>query len=219
MRIWCSNTPANNESVGKLLRELQSCAQRAGLHLWLGETAMKGTPAAFVRQGQGRHQLRGMEYRKRTWRRRGHRVAALRESSSHGPPPRRCVRDGASAVPQRAVVAPAPVWRRGRAGGGCRWPAANHAGPPDPGSGGYPATGGNHFGRHLRRRWRHQVAAQPAESTPTSPLNLIGKIEGWGIRARPPRCGGVHQGPSATGAQLKELLLEPARRHDLRAEP
>ena len=40
----------------------------------------------------------------------------------------------------------------------------------------------------------------------TSPLNLIGKLESWGIGPATPVTEVVLKVPAATGAQLKELL-------------
>jgi hypothetical protein len=41
---------------------------------------------------------------------------------------------------------------------------------------------------------------------PTSPLNIIGKLEGWGIGPATPICDVMIKVSTATGAQLRELL-------------
>ena len=50
-----------------------------------------------------------------------------------------------------------------------------------------------------RSRVRHS-------NPPTSPLNLIGKIEGWGVGPATPVSDVTIKLSAATGAQLKELL-------------
>jgi len=46
----------------------------------------------------------------------------------------------------------------------------------------------------------------PLSNPPTSPLNLIGKLEGWGIGPATPVAEISIKVSAATGAQLKELL-------------
>ena len=46
----------------------------------------------------------------------------------------------------------------------------------------------------------------PLSNPPTSPLNLIGKLEGWGIGPATPVSEVSIKVSAATGAQLKELL-------------
>ena len=46
----------------------------------------------------------------------------------------------------------------------------------------------------------------PLSNPPTSPLNLIGKLEGWGIGPATPVAEVSIKVSAATGAQLKELL-------------
>ena len=70
-------------------------------------------------------------------------------------------------------------------------------------------------GRHLRRRRRYHQAAHAAVNPATSPLNLIGKIEGLQGIGPATKVAEVSikvstaQGSQITGAQLKELLKLP----------
>jgi hypothetical protein len=49
-------------------------------------------------------------------------------------------------------------------------------------------------------------------SAPTSPLNLIGKMEGWGIGPATPVKEVTLKVSAATGAQLKEILKKLGER-------
>ena len=101
----------------------------------------------------------------------------------------------------------------------CSWWWCSHAGRARSTPGGSPAptpesTPGGIFGGDGGTTKPRTALSNPA----TSPLNLIGKIEGWGIGPATKVAEVSIKVSAATGAQLKELL-KAARRHDLRAEP
>jgi hypothetical protein len=75
-------------------------------------------------------------------------------------------------------------------------------GLPTPGDGGG-AEGGSIFGGSAPR------ARKNLANPPTSPLNLIGKLEGWGIGPATSVSEITIKVSSATGAQLRELLKKP----------
>jgi hypothetical protein len=192
----------NNESVGKLLRELQE-PRPAGQDCipWLGEISMKERLLCLCAKGKVAINVRGMEYLQThpgededtAWRRLRPRLSL---TGRH--------------LDDVFVMLPSAV------------PATGGATPPAPtGDGGLfgsdgetmPATGGD------------ALPAPPPASTPdgifggdatrprislsnpaTSPLNLIGKIEGWGIGPATRVTEVSIEVASATGAQLKELL-------------
>lgn len=195
----------NNESVGKLLRELQE-PRPAGQDCtpWLGETAMKERLLRLCSKGKVALNLRGMEYLQTNpgededtaWRRLRPKLSLtgrhLDDVFVLLP----------SAVPATGGSAPAPVTSpvpgRDTPGGGTP-PESPPEGSPAPSA---PAPG-DIFGGNGNTKSR-TAFSNPA----TSPLNLIGKIEGWGIgpATRVAEVTISVKVPAATGAQLKELL-------------
>lgn len=167
---------SNNESVGKLLRELQE-PRPAGQDCipWLGETAMKERLLRLCSKGKVAINVRGMEYLQTNpgededtaWRRLRPKLSL---TGRH--------------LDDVFVMLPSAV------------PAT---GGTTPGGGIFGGDGGT-----TRPR-------TPLSNPATSPLNLIGKIEGWGIGPAT-RVAEVSikvsaaQGSQITGAQLKELL-------------
>lgn len=199
---------SDNASVGKVLRELQE-PRPAGQDCipWLGETAMKERLLRLCARGKVAINLRGLEYLQAqtgedeevAWRRMRPKLSftgrQLDEVFLMEP----------SAVPATGGT-PSPQPPAGGAGGlfgGDETPPA----PPPAGNsevGGAPPEGGAIFG-----------GGAPADggkprislsNPPTSPLNLIGKLEGWGIGPATPVMEVSLQISAATGAQLKELL-------------
>jgi hypothetical protein len=76
----------------------------------------------------------------------------------------------------------------------------------DTSSGGYttpPLSGGGIFGGEAALASKPRIALN---NPPTSALNLIGKLEGWGIGPATPVVEVSIKVSAATGAQLKELL-------------
>jgi hypothetical protein len=117
-----------------------------------------------------------------------------------------------SAVPATGGAAPAgptAVPPTGGLFGGGQPPAGTPVGNPTPTpTGGTPTPGfsdgqggsGSIFGGTAPK------ARTNLSNPPTSPLNLIGKIEGWGIGPATPVSEVTIKVSSATGAQLRELL-------------
>jgi hypothetical protein len=202
---------SNNESVGKLLRELQE-PRPAGHDCipWLGETAMKERLLRLCAKGKVAINVRGMEYLQTNpgededtaWRRLRPKLSLTGRhlddvfvmlpsavpatggttppAPSPGGPP-----SGGSATPTPGVPDPTP-------GGSSAPPPAPTPGP----------TPGGIFGGDGGTTKPRTALSNPA----TSPLNLIGKIEGWGIGPATKVAEVSFKVSAATGAQLKELL-------------
>ena len=198
---------SNNESVGKLLRELQE-PRPAGQDCipWLGEPAMKERLLRLCAKGRVAINLRGMEYLQANpgeddesaWRR-------LRPKLSFTG---RHLDDVfvmlPSAVPATGGSAPPPPAPGSfpPAGGGAPTP-----GEADPTPGGSPApTPGPAPGSIFGGNGGTAKPRTPLSNPATSPLNLIGKIEGWGIGPATKVAELSIKVSAATGAQLKELL-------------
>jgi hypothetical protein len=197
----------NNESVGKLLRELQE-PRPAGQDCipWLGETAMKERLLRLCAKGKVAINVRGMEYLQTNpgededtaWKRLRPKlsltgrhlddvfvmlpsaVPATGGSTPPAPPP--------SGVPPVGGAAPTP---------GVAEPTPGSSPAPTPA----PTPGGIFGGDGGTTKPRI-----PLSNPATSPLNLIGKIEGWGIGPATKVAEVSIKVSSATGAQLKELL-------------
>ncbi len=198
---------ANNESVGKLLRELQE-PRPAGQDCipWLGETAIKERLLRLCANGKIALNLRGMEYLQThpgedvetSWRRLRPKLSItgrhLDDVFVMLP----------SAVPATGgIVAPAPLPTGGGifSGDGAT-PVAGVTVPPATGYSEPTPVPGGIFGAGSAPSRPRIPLSNPA----TSPLNLIGKIEGWGIGPATRVAEVSIKVSAATGAQLKELL-------------
>lgn len=224
----------NNEAVGKLLRELQE-PRPGGQDCipWLGETAMKERLLRLCARGKVAINVRGMEYLQihpgededSAWRRLRPKLSLtgrhLDDVFVMLP----------SAVP--ATGGSTPLAPSSTGDGFFDGNSKTTSGPPAPEGGaisGAPATPapGGIFGGDATTAKPRISLSNPA----TSPLNLIGKIEGWGIgpasavhEIRLTAVGGANSRlvealriigdgtsevtikvSSATGAQIKELL-------------
>lgn len=201
-----------HSAVGKLLRELQE-PRPAGQNCipWLGETAMKERILRLCARGKIAINLRGREYLQAqpdedediAWKR-------LRSKLSYtGRQLDEVFLMEPSAVPTTggttppAPQPPASGDGDGLFGGGMTPPPA----PPLDGEtspGGTPPAGGGIFGGgSTDNNGKPRI---PLRNPPTSPLNLIGKLEGWGIGPATSVSEVSIKVSSATGAQLKELL-------------
>ena len=202
---------SENSAVGKLLRELQE-PRPAGQDCipWLGETAMKERILRLCARGKVAINLRGMEFlqaqpgedENSAWNRLRSKFSYtgrhLDEVSLLEP----------SAVPTtggKTPVVPQPGDPTGGDifGGGTGTPPIS---PGDPPSGvlkpGTPAGGGI-FGGGTSSGGKPRMSLN---NPPTSPLNLIGKIEEWGIYPATQVAEVSIRVSAATGAQLKDLL-------------
>lgn len=197
----------NNDAVGKLLRELQE-PRPAGKDCipWLGETAMKERLLRLCTKGKIAINLRGLEYLQTNpgededaaWRRLRPKLSL---TGRH--------------LDDVFVMLPSAV----PATGGSAPPVASPTGGAMVGDGttlaGTSALGGETvtgtapssmpsgiFGGGATPTKSRIPLSNPA----TSPLNLIGKIEGWGIGPATRVAEVSIKVSAATGAQLKELL-------------
>ncbi|MGB4468124.1 MAG: DUF499 domain-containing protein [Azovibrio sp.] len=207
---------SENASLGKLLRELQE-PRPAGQDCipWLGETAMKERILRLCARGKIAINLRNLEHlqthagedEESAWRR-------LRPKLSYtGRQLDEVFLMEPSAVPATGGTTPPapqpPVGITGGLGGdilgGGTAPGVQK---PQPGTSPTPAPapGGIFGGTGSTTKPRI-----PLSNPPTSPLNLIGKLEGWGIGPATPVAEvsikvSAGQSTQITGAQLKELL-------------
>ena len=118
-----------------------------------------------------------------------------------------------SAVPTTGgTTPPAPQPPTGGGGGGLFGGGTAPPLPPTGGAttpgGGTPPPGGGLFGGGSGTGGKPRI---PLSNPATSPLNLIGKLEGWGIGPATPVAEvsikvSAGLGSQITGAQLKELL-------------
>lgn len=198
---------ADNAALGKLLRELQE-PRPAGQDCipWLGETAMKERILRLCARGKIAINLRGLEYLQThagededaAWKR-------LRPKLSYtGRQLDEVFLMAPSAVPTTGGATPPAATGGGLFGGGAT-PAPYVVAEPPPGGqpspvpGGCGIFGGGTSGTGSKPRI-------PLANPPTSPLNLIGKLEGWGIGPATQVAEVSIKVSAATGAQLKELL-------------
>lgn len=195
---------ADNVALGKLLRELQE-PRPAGQDSipWLGETAMKERILRLCSRGKIAINLRGLEYLQThpgededaAWRR-------LRPKLSYtGRQLDEVFLMEPSAVPTTGGSTPPPPPAPGGEGGGLY---GGGPPPPEPPAPGVAAPPGGIFGGGTSG-----TGSKPRISLanpPTSPLNLIGKLEGWGIGPATQVADVSIKVSAATGAQLKELL-------------
>jgi hypothetical protein len=197
----------NNESVGKLLHELQE-PRPAGQDCipWLGETAMKERLLRLCAKGMVAINVRGMEYlqthpgedEESAWRRLRPKLSL---TGRHLEDVFVMMPSAVPATGGSTPPSPSPVGGDLLGGGG----VAPVPGVPGTVPGGSPATTATPvgiFGGDTTATKPRIPLSNPA----TSPLNLIGKIEGWGIGPATRVAEVSIKVSTATGAQLKELL-------------
>ena len=203
-------TAAANSSVGKLLGELQE-PRPGGKDCipWLGETLMKERILRLCAQGKIAINLRGLEHLQThpgededtAWRRLRPKLSVtgrqLHEVFLMEP----------AAVSSTGGITPPGPQPTGDTGGD----------PPDGGTTPTPKPddtehqtdgqttpgGAGIFGGGAPGGPKPWVTLS---NPPTSPLNLIGKLENWGIGPATPVAAVSIKLSAATGAQLKELL-------------
>lgn len=207
---------SENSAVGKLLRELQE-PRPAGQDCipWLGETSMKERILRLCARGKIVINLRQMEWLQTNpgededtaWRR-------LRPKLSYtGRQLDEVFLLEPSAVPATGGTTPAaPTGTAGQAneggglfGGAAKSPTPQGVSEPTPGGQPVTSTGasGGIFSGGAATGCNSRI---PLHNPPTSPLNLIGKLEGWGIGPATQVADVSIKISAATGAQLKELL-------------
>jgi hypothetical protein len=203
---------ANNSSVGKLLRELQE-PRLSGKDCipWLGETAMKERILRYCARGKIAINLRQLEYLQSqpgedvdaAWQRLrpklGYTGRQLDEVFLMEP----------SAVPSTGGSTPQTLTKLtggdvGGSIGGVTTPSPfPTTGGGTTSGGGAPPGGGGIFGGVSDTGGKARI---PLSNPATSPLNLIGKLEGWGIGPATTVSDVSIKVSTATGDQLKELL-------------
>lgn len=211
---------SENAPLGKLLRELQE-PRPAGQDCipWLGETAMKERILRMCARGKIAINLRNLEHlqthagedEETAWRR-------LRPKLSYtGRQLDEVFLMEPSAVPATGGTTPpaqhAPAGDNSGLGGaafgsGSTTPPVFPSGGNNTSGGGASPNGGDIFSGGTRTTVKSRT---PFSNPPTSPLNLIGKLEGWGIGPATPVAEvsikvSAGQNTQITGAQLKELL-------------
>lgn len=200
----------DNSAVGKLLRELQE-PRPAGQDCipWLGETSMKERILRLCARGRIAINLRGLEYLQAqpgededtAWKRLRPKLSYTGRQLDEVflMEPSAVPTTGGSTTP----VPPPAGGTGGLFGGGA---TSTPPGVNEPPSGGQPTPvpgGGGIFGGGASGGGKPRIALN---NPPTSPLNLIGKLEGWGIGPATPVAEVSIKVSAATGAQLKELL-------------
>lgn len=203
----------NNDSVGKLLRDLQE-PRPAGQECipWLGEPAMKERVLRLCARGTIAINLRGTEYiqaepgedEDTAWRRMRSKLSLtgrqLDEIFLLLPS---AVPATGGATPVVPVVAGAAVLPNvSYTSGAAQTPLQFVREQPETLAGATvePQAGAIFSGANAARPRVRMT------NPPTSPLNLIGKIENWGVGPATPVSDVTIRLTAATGAQLKELL-------------
>lgn len=191
----------NNDPIGKLLREFQEPRpNEQDCVPWLGETSMKEKIVRLCSRGRIAINLRGMEYlqtapgedEESAWKRMRVKLGTgkhLDETYVMLP--------AAVPVAHGVVAPPAPPGAPPVPPGGLFPPPGGEQ--PEGGVPPVPPGGGLFGGGAPGNVVQH---ASPA----TSPLNLIGKVESWGIGPATKIRGASIKFTGASGAQLQKLL-------------
>lgn len=197
---------SENAPLGKLLRELQE-PRPAGQDCipWLGETAMKERILRFCARGKIAINLRNLEHlqtnpgedEETAWRRLRPKLSYTGRQLDEVflMEPSAVTATGGTTPP---ATQPPGGEKSGDIFGDGTAPAP---GVQEPQPGASPTPGGIYGGTSGTIKPRI-----PLSNPPTSPLNLIGKLEGWGIGPATPVAEVSLRVSAATGAQLKELL-------------
>lgn len=203
-RDYILQAAPNNEPVGKIMKELREPRPNGQECIpWLGETLVKERIIRLCTQGLIAINLRGMEYlqvqtgesEESAWMRlRGKLGTGKHLDETHillpqnvpasggvNPPP-----PGTGTGPTTVVIPP----------GQPTPPVSPFVNEPTPGSGG--TQPGGIFGGGS--------SFDPCAAPPTSALNLLGKIETWGIKPGTQVKALVLKVDHLTGAQLQELI-------------
>ena len=211
---------SENAPLGKLLRELQE-PRPAGQDCipWLGETAMKERILRLCARGKIAINLRNLEHlqthagedEETAWRRLRPKLSYTGRQLDEV-----FLMEPSAVLATGGTPPPAPQPPAGgnggsggdTFGGGTTTPPVTPAGGDNTPGGGTSPNGGDIFGGGTSTTAKSRT---PLSNPPTSPLNLIGKLEGWGIGPATPVAEvsikvSAGQNTQITGAQLKELL-------------
>ena len=211
---------SENAPLGKLLRELQE-PRPAGQDCipWLGETAMKERILRLCARGKIAINLRNLEHlqthagedEETAWRRLRPKLSYTGRQLDEV-----FLMEPSAVLATGGTPPPAPQPPAGgnggsggdTFGGGTTTPPVTPSGGDNTPGGGTSPNGGDIFGGGTSTTAKSRT---PLSNPPTSPLNLIGKLEGWGIGPATPVAEvsikvSAGQNTQITGAQLKELL-------------
>ena len=204
-------TAKNNDTVGKLLRELRE-PRPGGKDCipWLGETLIKERLIRLVARGIVAINLRGMEYLQRkdgesedaAWRRLKGKLGTGRHlDETHLLLPQNVPATG---VPP---ASPTPGGTGGPGAGGTGPAPGNEEGSsagtsPQPGGTG----GGATSGESTSRIFEDEGTYTPFQAPSSSSLNLLGKLESWGVGKGSQVRNVKLKVDHLTGAQLQELV-------------
>jgi len=202
---------ANNESVGKLLRELKEPRPSGqGCIPWLGETLIKERITQLCARGKIAINLRGLEYLQRldgetedvAYRRlRGKIGTGKHLDETHILLPQNVPATGGITKPSNS--APSPSDTDGYAQPDESDGVSGGIAEPDHGgtgrtSGGNPPSPSDIFG--------DSASYTPFSAPATSSLNLLGEVETWGVSTGTKVRSLVLRVDELTGAQLQELI-------------
>lgn len=206
---------SENASLGKLLRELQE-PRPAGQECipWLGETAMKERILRLCARSKIAINLRNLEHlqtyagedEESAWRRMRPKISYTGRQLEEV-----LLTEPSAAPATGGTVSPAPQPSPGGGGsdifGGNATSTIGLKDQQPSGSSTLPPASGGIFSGTVDTNKSRVPLSNPS----TSPLNLIGKLEGWGIGpatsvAEVSIKVSVGQNTKITGAQLKELL-------------
>lgn len=197
----------NNEPIGKLLKELKE-PRPGGKDCipWLGETLIKERIIRLCAKGDIAINLRGMEYLQALdgdteetafTRMRGKLGTGKHLDETHILLPQNVPATGGVAQPGTGEPTPA-----GPDGG--LPPGGEPGGVAEPGPGGAGITGGSQPG--AGNIFGGGVGFTPCSAPATSSLNLLGKVESWGIGTGTQVRSLTLRIDQLTGAQLEELI-------------
>jgi hypothetical protein len=199
----------NNEAVSKLLKELKEPRPGgADCIPWLGETLIKERIIRLCARGSIAINLRGMEYLQAHdgenedtayKRMRGKLGTGKHLDETHVLLPQNVPATG-DATPTSPTPQPTPEpggsGQPGTPPGSVQEPGPGTTGTP-PGGGGQPSPGGIFGGTG---------SYTPCSAPATSSLNLLGKVETWGISTGTQVRSLAVRVDQLTGAQLEELI-------------
>jgi len=203
----------NNAALGKVLKELQE-PRPGGKDCipWLGETTMKEQILRLCARGAIAINVRNLEFLQAgasedeatAWKRLRPKLAYtgrhLDEIFLHKPGAVPATGSGPAAPAASAAIIPGGMFGAGGSAAAPAAPAAGHPAPSEPP--GSPAAPGGIFGGGPSPSATRVHLANPA----TSPLNLIGKLETWGVGPATQVSDVTIKLTGASGAQLKDLL-------------
>ncbi len=198
-------TATNNDTVGKLLQELREPRPGGEECIpWLGETLIKERLIRLTARGKIAINLRGMEYLQRldgeaedaAWRRmRGKLGTGKHLDETHLLLPQNVPSTGGVTPPATSAGITPPVMLPGQGTQPAPVPGGGAVYPPGQGS-----------GTTLPNIFAAEGSFTPLSAPATSSLNLLGKLEAWGIKPGTQIRSLSLRVDQLTGAQLQEII-------------